>query len=106
MAKTDDFDPMEIGTTTKTPPTSDGKPRPANDVGKQLLAYLERVERLLEEKQTIADDIKDVKGEVKGTGFDIGTFNEMLRLRKMDKAEREEREALRDTYGHAIGIFG
>jgi uncharacterized protein (UPF0335 family) len=72
----------------------------------QLRSFCERVERLQEEKQTIADDIKGVKGEVKAMGYDVTTFNEMLKLRKMDKAEREEREALRQTYGEALGIFG
>lgn len=72
----------------------------------QLRSYIERVERLEEEKATISEDIKDVKTEVKAAGFDIKTFNEMLKLRKLDAAEREEREALRDLYGHALGIFG
>jgi len=72
----------------------------------QLRAFMERVERLTEEKKTIADDIKSVKAEAKAMGFDMTTFNEMLKLRAMDKAERDEREALRDTYAHALGIFG
>lgn len=72
----------------------------------QLRSYIERVERLEEEKSTISEDIKEVKTEVKAAGFDIKTFNEMLKLRKLDATEREEREALRDLYGHALGIFG
>ena len=72
----------------------------------ELRAFVERIERLTEEKQTIADDIKEVKGEAKGLGYDTSTLNEMLKLRKMDKAERDEREALRQTYGEALGIFG
>lgn len=86
--------------------TSDGEARANNEAGKALTSYLERVERLVEEKATIANDIKDVKAEAKAAGFDIPMFNEMLKLRAMDKQEREEREALRDTYGHALGIFG
>jgi uncharacterized protein (UPF0335 family) len=74
--------------------------------GDQLKSFVERIERLQEEKQTIADDIKDVFGEAKGMGFDRKVMNEMLRLRKMDQMQRQEWEALRDTYGHALGIFG
>lgn len=86
--------------------TSDGEDRPNNEAGKILASGIERIERLMAEKQTIASDIKDVKGELKGQGYDISIVNEMIKLRAMDKAEREEREALRDTYGHSLGIFG
>lgn len=72
----------------------------------QLRSFCERIERLAEEKQTIADDIKEVKSEAKAMGYDVTTLNEMLKLRKLDKAEREEREALRQTYGEALGVFG
>ncbi len=72
----------------------------------QLRSFCERIERLTEEKKTIADDIKEVKGEAKAMGYDTTTLNEMLKLRAMDKDERDEREALRDTYGRALGIFG
>jgi uncharacterized protein (UPF0335 family) len=87
---------------------SEKKAKPATQDGiaaDELIKYLERVERLSDEKQGLADDIKEVKAEIKGRGYDTATFNEMLRLRKMDKTEREEREALRDLYGHAIGVF-
>ena len=81
--------------------------RPGNNgiAADQLRAFCERVERLTEEKKVIAEDIKEVRAEAKGAGFDMKTFNEMLRLRAMDKSEREEREALRDLYGHALGVF-
>ena len=72
----------------------------------QLRAFIERVERLQEEKDTIAEDMKEVKQEAKAAGFDMTAFNEMLKLRKLDKAERDEREALRDLYGTALGVFG
>ncbi|WP_246693027.1 MULTISPECIES: DUF2312 domain-containing protein [unclassified Mesorhizobium] len=72
----------------------------------QLRALIERRERLDEDKQAIADDIKELHKEVKSVGFDLRTFNEMIKLRKLDKAERDEREALRDTYGSALGVFG
>lgn len=72
----------------------------------QLRSFCERIERLAEEKQTIANDIKEVKGEAKAMGYDVATLNEMLKLRKLGEAEREEREALRQTYGEALGVFG
>ena len=71
----------------------------------QLRALIERIERLEEEKKAVADDIREVKAEAKGTGFDIRALNEMLKLRKLDKAERDEREAMRDLYGTALGVF-
>lgn len=72
----------------------------------QLRAFCERIERLVEEKQTISEDIKEVKAEAKSVGYDMTALNEMLKLRKLDKAEREEREALRDLYATALGVFG
>ena len=101
-----DFDPMEVKGAGKNPPTSDGQPRPANDLGKDVLGYVERIERLEAEKQTIADDIKSVKEEYASKGYDKKILAEMLKLRKMDADAREEWEDLRDTYGHALGIFG
>lgn len=71
----------------------------------QLRAFIERRERLEEDKATIGEDIKALHVELKGTGFDLRAFNEMIKLRKLDKAERDEREALRDLYGHALGVF-
>lgn len=70
----------------------------------QLIALLERVENLEEEKATISTDIREVKAEAKSQGFDMKMFNEMLKLRKMSAAEREERLALFDTYLTAVGL--
>jgi len=72
----------------------------------QIKSFVERIQRLEEEKQTLADDIKDVKGEAKAAGYDMKTLAEMLKLLKMDVNERSEREALRDTYASALGVFG
>ncbi len=72
----------------------------------ELLSFVERFERLDEQKQEILDDQKELKAEVKGRGYCSKTFAEMLRLRKMDAAERKEREAIRDLYASALGIFG
>lgn len=71
----------------------------------QLRAFIERIERLEEEKKTIADDIKDVKAEAKGCGFDIGIINLVLKLRKKDADERAEQEAILDTYLIALGML-
>jgi uncharacterized protein (UPF0335 family) len=72
----------------------------------QLRLFIERIERLEEEKKGIADDIKDVYAEAKSQGFDPKTMRAIVRLRKMDKADRQEMEALLDTYKAALGLAG
>jgi uncharacterized protein (UPF0335 family) len=89
-----------------TNPDLDGGDNSATVAKADLLAYVERRERLEEAKAEAAADIKELNAEVKANGFDMKTFNEMIRLRKMDAAERETREALRDTYAAALDIFG
>jgi len=71
----------------------------------QLRAFIERIERLEEEKKTIADDIKDVYGEAKGMGFDTKILKKVVALRKKDEQERMEEEAILDTYLHALGMI-
>ena len=78
------------------------KPNFAKD---QLKSLIERVERLEEEKQTIADDIKEVYAEAKSTGFDTRIMRQVVRLRKMEDHERQEREALLDLYQSALGMI-
>jgi uncharacterized protein (UPF0335 family) len=70
----------------------------------QLRAFIERIERLEEEKQAIADDIKDVYAEMKGSGFDTKAVRTIIRLRKKDQAERQEEEAMLDLYKAALGM--
>ena len=70
----------------------------------QLRALIERIERLEEEKKTIADDIKDVYAEAKGTGFDTKAIRAVVRLRKQDQAERQEEETILDLYKAALGM--
>jgi uncharacterized protein (UPF0335 family) len=70
----------------------------------QLRAFIERIERLEEEKKTIADDIKEVYAEAKGTGFDTKAVRTIIRLRKKDQAERQEEEAIIDLYKAALGM--
>ncbi|AAL49609.1 unknown [Sinorhizobium phage PBC5] len=71
----------------------------------QLKAFIHRIERLEEEKKTIADDIKDVYGEAKGTGFDAKILRKVISLRKQDTDERMEQEAILDTYLAALGMI-
>ena len=71
----------------------------------QLKAFVERVERLEEEKKAIADDIRDVYAEAKGNGFDVKSLRIVVRLRKQDINERKEQEAILETYLHALGMI-
>jgi len=71
----------------------------------QLKAFVERVEKLEEEKKAIADDIRDVYAEAKGNGFDIKALRTVVRLRKQDIDERKEQEAVLETYLHALGML-
>lgn len=70
----------------------------------QLRLLIERIERLEEEKQGIADDIKDVYGEAKATGFDAKIMKQIIRLRKMEKHHRDEEESLLQVYRSALGM--
>ena len=70
----------------------------------QLKSIVERIERLEEEKKALADDIKDVYAEAKGTGFDTKAIRAIIRLRKQDQAERQEEESILDLYKAALGM--
>jgi uncharacterized protein (UPF0335 family) len=70
-----------------------------------LKAFVERVERLEEEKKTISDDIRDVYTEAKAHGFDVKALRAIVRLRKQDVDERKEQEAILETYMHALGML-
>ncbi len=71
----------------------------------QLKAFIERVERLEEEKKTISDDIRDVYAEAKSSGFDVKALRQIVRLRKQDTDERKEYETILETYMHALGML-
>lgn len=77
---------------------------PGGVAADQLRAFIERIERLEEEKQALADDIKDVYAEAKANGFDTRILRQVVRIRKQDTAERQEQEALLDLYLHALGM--
>lgn len=78
------------------------------DVGgitaEQLKAYLERIERLEEEKAAMAADISEVFAEAKANGFDVKIMRQVLKLRKMDSNDRAEQEAMLDLYMSALGM--
>ena len=69
----------------------------------QLRTIIERIERLEEEKKTIADDIKEVYAEAKGNGYDVKVLRKVVALRKRDLDERKEEEAILDLYLQAVG---
>ncbi|AGF75029.1 hypothetical protein BAnh1_11610 [Bartonella australis AUST/NH1] len=70
----------------------------------QLRAFIERIERLEEEKKTISDDIRDVYTELKGSGFDGKAVRNIVRLRKKEDHERIEEEAIIQLYKNALGM--
>jgi uncharacterized protein (UPF0335 family) len=73
---------------------------------KRLRSFIERIERLEEEKAALAADIREVYAEAKGDGFDAKTMRQIVRLRKLDSADRAEQEALLDLYKAALGLGG
>ena len=70
----------------------------------QLCAVVERIERMEEEKKAIADDIKEIYAEAKGNGFDTKVLRQVIRIRKQDRSERLEQEAILDLYLAALGM--
>jgi uncharacterized protein (UPF0335 family) len=78
---------------------------PGSVSGGQLKAFVERIERLEEEKKAIADDIKDVYAEAKGNGYDTKILKQVISLRKKEPQEREEQEALLELYLAALGML-
>jgi uncharacterized protein (UPF0335 family) len=71
----------------------------------QLRLFIERIERLEEEKKGIADDIRDVYAEAKGNGYDVKALRTIIRLRKQDANERAEQETILETYMQALGML-
>ena len=78
---------------------------PAGIAANQLRALVERIERLEEEKQGIAGDIREIYAEAKANGFDTKTLRQIVRLRKQDNNERREREEMLTLYMHALGML-
>jgi|TARA_B110000196_G_C21004923_1_gene594842 uncharacterized protein (UPF0335 family) len=70
----------------------------------RLRQFIERIERLEEEKAALASDVREVYSEAKAVGFDPKVMRQVVRLRKMNTADQQEMEALIDTYKHALGM--
>lgn len=73
-------------------------------VADELRQFVERIENLEEEKKNVQDDIKDVYAEAKGRGFDTKAIRTIVKLRKQDREERQEQEAILELYMHALGM--
>lgn len=97
----------ETGEILDPPDTGDEITSSANTIAAgQLRAFIERIERLEEEKKAIGDDIKEVYAEAKGSGFDPKTIRRIIKLRTLDEATRQEAEALLHLYMDALGMDG
>ncbi len=72
--------------------------------GDRLRSFVERIERLEEEKAALAADIREVYSEAKGSGFDVKILRQIIRLRKMDVSERQEQEEILDIYKRALDM--
>ena len=94
-----------MSTATATAETADTDTAATRFAKDQLKAFVERIERLEEEKKAIADDVRDVYAEAKGNGFDVKALRAVVRLRKQDVNERKEQEAILETYLHALGML-
>lgn len=81
------------------------KPRTGGVAADQLKSIISRVETLEEEKAGLAADIRDVFAEAKGNGFDVQAIRAVIKLRKKDLAERQEEEAILDSYLNALGML-
>ena len=75
-----------------------------NVAADQLRLFIERIERLEEEKSGVAEDIRDVYAEAKSNGYDTKTMRGIVRLRRMEKHARDEADALLETYRNALGL--
>ncbi|MEO7814255.1 MAG: DUF2312 domain-containing protein [Sphingomicrobium sp.] len=75
-----------------------------NVAADQLRLFIERIERLEEEKKSMADDVRDVYAEAKSNGYDTKTMRKIVALRKMEAHVRQEADALLDTYRNALGL--
>ena len=85
--------------------TTDNVTRPAKFAKDQLKAFIERIERLEEDKKSIGGDIKDVYAEAKSNGYDVKALRHIVALRKLDVDERREQQAIVDTYLAALGML-
>ncbi len=110
MAKTaENTTPKRRG---RPPKTHNNPPEEVNEITEtsqtvaagQLRAFIERIENLLNERGAIQEDIAQVYAEMKGTGFDTKAVRTLVKLRRMDQAERQEARAMLELYGAALGM--
>ena len=86
------------------PQESNGTSDVGGVAGERLKSFLDRIERLEEEKSELAEDIKEVYAEAKSVGFDVKTMRKVIKLRKMDTEKRREEDELLELYKAAVGI--
>lgn len=99
-----DYDAIESEDQTETQDAQAETKDVGGVAGERLRSFVERIERLEEEKTHLAEDIKEVYAELKGVGFDAKTVRKVVSLRKMDSEKRRESEELLDLYKTAIGM--
>ena len=93
---------LETSSSSQSAPREEASVNFAKD---QLKSIVERIEKLEEEKKAISEDIRDVYAEAKGNGFDVKALRTIVRLRKIEPTEREEQDAILETYMHALGML-
>jgi uncharacterized protein (UPF0335 family) len=98
------FPAGEDEATSTTKSSSDAIGDVGGITGDRLRSFIERVERLEEEKAALAEDLKEVYGEAKSSGFDVKIMRKIVSLRKMDSEKRQEEEHLLELYKSAIGM--
>ena len=96
---------MSVAAVAATPASAAAEPASTQFAKDQLKSVVERIERLEEDKKAISDDIRDVYAEAKGNGFDTKALRAVVRLRKQDKQEREEQDAILQVYLAALGMI-
>jgi uncharacterized protein (UPF0335 family) len=96
-----DTETLEREGQTRIPVETPTEYRAADD---KLRLLIERIERLEEEKRSLADDVKDVFAEAKANGYDVKTMRQILKLRRLDRHARQEADALLETYRNALGL--
>ena len=94
---------IEMPETQTNGAAQSGQAQPAGIAAGQLKSFIQRVERLEEEKAALGADIREIYAEAKANGFDPKIMRQVVRLRKLDKNDRQEQEALLDLYLHALG---
>src|SRR3546814_12938251 len=85
-------------------PEESGAPAIGGETGQQLRSYIERIERLEEEKKGLSEDIKDVFAAAKSNGFDVKTMRQLIKVRQLDARDGGEQEALNEAYLGALGM--